>query len=70
MYFKIVIEKAKIPDNYSNIYVEYDVKLDNNKKETFKTKIVIVKLFRLNKRLITLSSIIRRLTKYNVSHNK
>lgn len=40
MYFKIIIEKAKIPDNYSNIYVEYDVKLDNNKKETFKTKII------------------------------
>ena len=46
MYFKIVIEKAKIPDNYSNIYVEYDVKLDNNKKETFKTKIVILVSFR------------------------
>lgn len=40
LYFRIVIEKAKIPDNYSNIYVEYDIKLNPDHKETFRTKIV------------------------------
>ena len=42
LYFKVVIEKAKIPDNYSNIYVEYDITTKPGLKETFKTKIVIL----------------------------
>lgn len=37
-YYNVVIESATIPDNYENIYVEYSVKTDEKKSQTFKTQ--------------------------------
>ena len=37
-YYNIIIQNATIPDNYENIYVDYSVKIDDKKSETFKTK--------------------------------
>lgn len=39
-YYNVVIEEAQIPDNFKNIYVEYSVKIDEKKSETFQTNIV------------------------------
>ena len=39
-YYNVVIEEATIPDNFQNIYVEYSVKIDEKKSETFQTNIV------------------------------
>ena len=36
----MVIDKATIPDNYENIYVEYILKLNSDDKETFRTAMV------------------------------
>lgn len=49
-YYNVEIQEAQIPDNYSNIYVEYSVKTDLVTSETFKTETVITFLFRLFKR--------------------
>lgn len=70
MYFKIVIDRAKIPDNYSNIYVEYDIKLTHDKKETYKTKTVYLDLFRLKKKSIILYLTIPKHIRLNVSLKK
>lgn len=37
-YFNVLIESAKIPENYENVFVEYSLRLNNNDNVTFKTE--------------------------------
>ena len=46
-YYNVVIEEASIPDNYENIYVQYSVKIDEKKTETFTTNIVVINLMQV-----------------------
>ena len=36
-FFNLFIQQAKIPENYENIFVEYTLKTDEFKSDTFKT---------------------------------
>ena len=51
LYFKVVIDKAKIPDNHSNIYVEYDIRLNPDHKEVFRTKTVGIYVTQVKERV-------------------
>ena len=43
-FYNVIIEEAMIPDNYKNIFVEYAVKVDEKKSETFRTEEVNISL--------------------------
>jgi hypothetical protein len=42
-YFNLIIEEAKIPANYENVFVEYSLRVSEFKNESFKTNEVTLK---------------------------